>query len=79
MLRDMVLNLLAATVAWGDRHALDTLGKAIDPVSISYAVPTGRRLRGSLPGYVAPTDWPAAYKSWSTSVSTLRGTLAGGS
>ena len=32
---------------------------------------------GRFPGYVAPTDWPTAYDSWSTSaLDTLRGALA---
>jgi type IV secretion system protein TrbJ len=81
MLRDMALNSIpAATVAWGETStALDTLGKAIDlGMSISYAVSdVADVFEGRFPGYVAPTDWPAAYKSWSTSVlDTLRGTLA---
>ena len=81
MMRDMALNSLpAATVAWGETGtALDTLGKAIDlGMSISYAASdVADVFEGRFPGYVAPTDWPAAYKSWSTSVlDTLRGTLA---
>lgn len=80
MLRDMALNSIpAATVAWGETGvALDTLGKAIDlGMSISYAASdVANVFEGRFPGYVAPTDWPAAYKSWSSSVlDTLRGTL----
>lgn len=81
MLRDMAINSLpAATVAWGETGAaLDALGRAVDVgMSISYALSdVADVFEGRFPGYVAPTDWNAAYESWSTSVlDTLRGTLA---
>jgi P-type conjugative transfer protein TrbJ len=81
MLRDMAVNSLpAATVAWGETNAaLDALSRAVDVgMSISYALSdVAEVFEGRFPGYVAPTDWNAAYESWSTSVlDTLRGTLA---
>lgn len=81
MLRDMAVNSLpAATVAWGEAgEAIDTLGDAIDlGVSISYKLSdVADVFEGRFPGYVAPSNWRSAYKSWSTSVlDTLRGTLA---
>ena len=81
MLQDMALHTLRApTVAWGETQAaLGALGQAVElGLSIPYTLSNVADVFESrFPGYVAPTDWPAAYDAWSTSVlDTLRGTLA---
>ncbi|MCZ7618387.1 MAG: P-type conjugative transfer protein TrbJ [Myxococcota bacterium] len=81
MLQNMAVNTLAApTVAWGETQAaLDVLGQAVQVgLSIPYTLSdVADVFEGRFPGYVAPTDWPTAYDSWSTSaLDTLRGTLA---
>jgi len=81
MLQNMLLNTTpAGTVAWGDvQTALNSLGQAVQiGLSIPYTLGNvGSVFQSRFPGYVPPTDWPAEYDSWSTSVlDTLRGTLA---
>jgi len=81
MLQNMAVNTRTiGTVAWGETaNALGTLAQAIDlGLSIPYAMANVATVFGRrFPGYVPPSDWPAAYDSWSTSaLDTLRGTLA---
>lgn len=81
MLQNMALHTLQApTVAWGETQAaLDALGQAVQVgLSIPYTLSdVADVFEGRFPGYVAPTDWPTAYDSWSTSaLDTLRGALA---
>jgi P-type conjugative transfer protein TrbJ len=81
MLQNMALHTLQApTVAWGETQAaLAALGQAIQVgLSIPYTLSNVADVfEGRFPGYVAPTDWPTAYESWSSSaLDTLRGTLA---
>ena len=80
MLQNMVLNTTpAGTVAWGDvQTALNSLGQAVQiGLSIPYTLGNVESVfQSRFPGYVPPTDWPAEYASWATSVlDTLRGTL----
>jgi P-type conjugative transfer protein TrbJ len=81
MLSDMDTNSRTAdTVAWGDlQRILGSLDRAIQTgLSIPYTMSdVGAAFQERFPGYVPPTDWTAAYDSWSTSaLDTLRGTLA---
>ena len=81
MLQNMVLNTTpTGTVAWGEvQTALNSLGQAVQiGLSIPYTLGNVESVfQSRFPGYVPPTDWPAEYDSWATSVlDTLRGTLA---
>ncbi len=81
MLENMALHSrTSATVAWGDTDsALAALASAVDlGLAIPYSLSdVAGAFQERFPGYVAPSDWPAAYNEWSTSaLDTLRGTLA---
>lgn len=81
MLQNMLVNTTpGGTVAWGDvQGALESLN---DAIQIGLSIPStlsnvASVFESRFPGYEPPTDWNAAYDSWSTSViDTLRGTLA---
>jgi type IV secretion system protein TrbJ len=81
MLQNMNVNsLTAGTVAWGDlQRILNSLGQAVQTgLSLPYTLTNvSTAFQQRFPGYVPPTDWSAAYDSWSTTaLDTLRGTLA---